>query len=80
MAEGTIGCARGIAEDIMSYCQINILEKTLPSISSPYIELIKKNHLDFFGASDFNPNALGKTGLGVHVDDDLLMNRFDLAK
>ena len=56
MAEGTLGCARGISEDIMTYCQINILENTIARCNRPYIEIIRKTPMDFFGGKDFTSN------------------------
>ena len=78
--EESIGVARGAAEDVLTYCQINILEGSLANTT--YIDLQRKNAMDFLHRQDTHVGSKknGVRGLDLIVDDDLLTNNYDIKK
>lgn len=75
--------ARVVAEDIIAYIQVNLLEMTK---SKEYIEILQPQFVDFLALGDSNLNksmennqgeggekSALKQGMNIAVNDDLLM-------
>ena len=70
------GGARAIAEDILTYCQIYLLEHQLNN--HDYCDIIKRNVIDGLFENDLHATEKGK-GYDIVIDDDILLGNVNLA-
>jgi len=72
------GSARAIAEDILTYCQLHLLEHSL--VNHDYCEVIRRNVIDgLFDKSLGEMGELQMKGFNLIIDDDILLGNVNLA-
>lgn len=71
--------ARALAEDVLAYCQISILERSL--CNQEYVDVVKKSSLisSIFVDEDDEDGQKAKN-FNIIVTDDLLLGKVDLRK
>jgi hypothetical protein len=70
------GGARAIAEDILTYCQIYLIEHSL--VNHDYCDIIRRNVIDGLFENELDNSGEGK-GLNLIIDDDILLGKVNLA-
>jgi hypothetical protein len=71
--------ARALAEDVLAFCQINLLERSL--CNQEYVDVVKKNLMANLLEEDDELNEQKtKSRFNIIVTDDLLLNKVDLRK
>jgi hypothetical protein len=70
------GGARAIAEDVLTYCQLYLLEHQL--VNSDYCDIIKRNVIDGLFENETLTNEKGK-GYDIIIDDDILLGKVNIA-
>ena len=71
--------ARALAEDVLAFCQINLLERSL--CNQEYVDVVKKNLMaNLLEEDDELDEQKTKSRFNIIVNDDLLLNKVDLRK
>jgi len=71
------GGARAIAEDVLTYCQIYLLEHSL--VNHDYCDIIRRNVIDGLFESDLETGDDRGKGFNLIIDDDILLGNVNLA-